>query len=575
MTQFQTYVAPYLKKYKKAMIATILLGTLAVLSGAMLTFTSGYLISSASKMPETILLLYIPIVLVRTFGLTRAVSHYLERLAGHNAVLKILSEMRVKLYRMLEPQALMIRSRFQTGDLLGTLADDIEHLQDVYIRTIFPTIVGLCLFLYATILLAFFDWLFAIWIALCLSVIVFVYPLYSLYKLKKHQVDAKNQRGHLYRSLTDAIFGISDWMISGRKDQFTAQFMEDSQVSHEMESKLAYWDQSRRFQLQMISAVILVMVAVWAGYSAEQGELIPAYIAAFTLVTLPIIEGLIPLSHAIERIPAYEESLNRIEGIQKFVPEKEVLEEIPLAKEADIFMQGLSYRYDGEKEDALHQLDLVIPQGRKLALLGKSGAGKSTLLQLLQGAIRPTAGELDVNGHAPFQYGEQIHQMVGVLNQKPYLFATTVENNLRLGNQHARKEEIEEVIRKVRLDAYIESLPNGLQTQMEETGQRFSGGERQRIALARILLQDTPIVILDEPTIGLDPVTESELVETILTTLQDKTIIWITHHLTGIEQMDEVIFLDKGKISIQGTHDELIETNERYRQLYKLDRGEG
>lgn len=575
MTQFQTYVAPYLKKYKKAMIATILLGTLAVLSGAMLTFTSGYLISSASKMPETILLLYIPIVLVRTFGLTRAVSHYLERLAGHNAVLKILSEMRVKLYRMLEPQALMIRSRFQTGDLLGTLADDIEHLQDVYIRTIFPTIVGLCLFLYATILLAFFDWLFAIWIALCLSVIVFVYPLYSLYKLKKHQVDAKNQRGHLYRSLTDAIFGISDWMISGRKDQFTAQFMEDSQVSHEMESKLAYWDQSRRFQLQMISAVILVMVAVWAGYSAEQGELIPAYIAAFTLVTLPIIEGLIPLSHAIERIPAYEESLNRIEGIQKFVPEKEVLEEIPLAKEADIFMQGLSYRYDGEKEDALHQLDLVIPQGRKLALLGKSGAGKSTLLQLLQGAIRPTAGELDVNGHAPFQYGEQIHQMVGVLNQKPYLFATTVENNLRLGNQHARKEEIEEVIRKVRLDAYIESLPNGLQTQMEETGQRFSGGERQRIALARILLQDTPIVILDEPTIGLDPVTESELVDTILATLQDKTIIWITHHLTGIEQMDEVIFLDKGKISIQGTHDELIETNERYRQLYKLDRGEG
>lgn len=575
MKHFQTYVAPYLKKYKKAMIATILLGTLAVLSGAMLTFSSGYLISSASKKPETILLLYIPIVLVRTFGLTRAVSHYLERLAGHNAVLKILSEMRVKLYRMLEPQALMIRSRFQTGDLLGTLADDIEHLQDVYIRTIFPTIVGLCLFLYATILLAFFDWLFAIWIALCLSVIVFVYPLYSLYKLKKHQVDAKSQRGHLYRSLTDAIFGISDWMISGRKEQFTAQFMKDSQVSHDMESKLAYWDQSRKFQLQMISAAVLVMVAVWAGYSAEQGELIPAYIAAFTLVTLPIIEGLIPLSHAVERIPAYEESLNRIEAIEKFVPEKEMLEEIPLANRADIFITNLSYRYEGEKEDALYKIDLAIPHGRKLALLGKSGAGKSTLLQLLQGAIRPTDGELHVNNHAPFLYGEQIHQMVGVLNQKPYLFATTVENNLRLGNQHATTEEVEEVIRKVRLDHYIDSLPNGLQTQMEETGQRFSGGERQRIALARILLQDTPIVILDEPTIGLDPVTESELVDTILTTLHDKTIIWITHHLTGIEQMDEVIFLDKGQISIQGTHDELIHTNQRYQQLYKLDRGEG
>ncbi len=574
MKLFQAYIAPYLKKYKKAMIATILLGTLALLSAAMLTFTSGYLISSASLQPETILLLYVPIVAVRTFGLSRAVTHYLERLAGHNAVLKVLSEMRVKLYRMLEPQALMIRSRFQTGDLLGTLADDIEHLQDVYIRTIFPTVVGLCLFLYATIMLAFFDWIFALWIALCLGVFVFVYPFYSLYKLKKHQIDAKKQRSHLYRSLTDAIFGISDWMISGRKQEFVDGFMNDSKESHALETKLAYWNQSRAFQLQLLSGMILVMVGIWAGYSAEQGDIIPAYIAAFTLVTLPIIEGLIPLSHAIERIPAYEESLNRIEAIRKFVPEEVVFEkEIELSKQADIEIEYLSYRYEGEKNDAIYQLQLSIPHGQKLALLGKSGAGKSTLLQILQGAIEPTSGTVKVNGYAPILYGENIHNMVGVLNQKPYLFATTVENNIRLGNQHATTEEIQEVIRKVRLDDYINSLPDGLQTQMEETGQRFSGGERQRIALARILLQDTPIVILDEPTIGLDPVTESELVETILSTLQDKTIIWITHHLTGIEQMDKVLFLDKGQISMQGTHEELMAMNTRYQQLYLLDRG--
>ncbi len=574
MKLFQTYIAPYLKKYKKAMIATILLGTLAVLSGAMLTFTSGYLISKASEMPESIMLLTIPIVLVRAFGLSRASTHYVERLAGHNAVLKILSKMRVQLYRMLEPQALMIRSRFQTGDLLGTLADDIEHLQDVYIRTLFPTVVGLCLFFYATIMLAFFDWLFAIWIALCLSVIAFVYPLYSLYKLKRHQVDAKKQHSYLYRTLTDAIFGITDWMISGRKEQFIAGFMEESKKSHEMESKLAYWNQSRGFQLQLIAGAVLVMVGIWAGYSAEQGEIMPAYIAAFTLVTLPIIEALIPLSHAIERIPAYEESLGRIEAIQKYVPKENVIQkDINLAKQASISISSLSYRYDGEKVDALHKLDLSIPQGQKIALLGKSGAGKSTLLQILQGGIQPTVGHVLINEHAPFEYGEQIHNMVGVLNQKPYLFATTVENNIRLGNREATTEEIEEVIRKVRLDEYIASLPDGLQTQMEETGQRFSGGERQRIALARILLQDTPIVILDEPTIGLDPVTESELVDTILESLQDKTIIWITHHLTGIEQMDEIIFLDRGQISIQGSHEKLMATNTRYQQLYELDRG--
>src|SRR5699024_2097450 len=213
MKLYRLYIAPYMKKYKKAMTMTILLGVIAVLSGAMLTFTAGYLISRASTQPETILLLYIPIVLVRTFGLSRAVAHYIERLIGHNVVLKILADMRVQLYKMLEPQALFIRSRFQTGDLLGTLADDIEHLQDVYIRTIFPSVIGLCLFLYATIMLAVFDLKFAIWIGICLSVIVFVYPFYSLKKLKQHQIKIKAQRSQMYQNVTDAIFGLSDWMI--------------------------------------------------------------------------------------------------------------------------------------------------------------------------------------------------------------------------------------------------------------------------------------------------------------------------------------------------------------------------
>ncbi|MEK3889986.1 thiol reductant ABC exporter subunit CydC [Bacillus sp. FSL K6-3431] len=574
MKLFQSYISPYLKKYKKLMIATILLGVLSVLSAAMLTFTSGFLISRASEMPATILLLYIPIVGVRTFGLSRAVTRYLERLAGHNAVLKILSELRVKLYGMLEPQALFIRSRFKTGDLLGTLADDIEHLQDVYIRTIFPTVIGLFLFVYAITVLALFNWLFAIWIGFCLSVIVFAYPLLSLFLLKKWQRDSKLIRNRLYQTLTDAVFGISDWIISGKKERFITDFMDISRDSHVVEKKLANWNQSRQLQLQIISGLIVLMVGIWAGLSAIQGDIRPVYIAAFTLVTLPIIEGLIPLSHAIERIPAYQESLTRIESIRKFVPEEETSNAmIEIAKKVDLTIKDVTHRYEGQQADALHEVSLAIPHGQKIAMLGKSGAGKSTLLQILQGALSPTAGNILVNDHKPVQYGEQIYELMGVLNQKPYLFATTVENNIRLGNQQASKEEIERVIKQVKLDAYIHSLPNGLQTQMEETGQRFSGGERQRIALARILLKDTPIVVLDEPTVGLDPETEFELIETILTSLKDKTVIWITHHLIGIEQMDQILFLDKGQIVMKGTHEQLMKTNERYQQLYRLDRG--
>lgn len=575
MNLFQRYISPYLKQYKRLIFLTIFLGILTVLAASMLTFTSGYLITSASEMPVTIMLLYVPIVAVRTFGISRAVTRYLERLTGHNAVLKILAEMRVKLYGMLEPQALFIRSRFQTGDLLGTLADDIEHLQDAYIRTIFPTIIGLFLFVYSVTILALFDWMFAIFIALCLSIIVFVYPLLSLYMLKKQQIQLKGKRSGLFQTFTDAIFGLSDWIISGKKERFIQQYMSDNYESHRMEKKLAHWNQARAFQLQLISGAILIFVGLWAGFTAQDGEIAPTYIAAFTLVALPILEGMIPLSQAIERIPTYQESLQRIENIRQYALEEirnDAIVSVP--QNPDITIYNISFRYENELEDALKSFSLPIPAGQKIAILGKSGAGKSTLLQLLQGALLPSSGELTVGGEKPSEYGEHIYDVISVLNQKPYLFATTVENNIRLGNKQASIEEIEHVIKQVKLDQYIHSLPKGIETQMEESGQRFSGGERQRIALARILLKNTPIVILDEPTIGLDPKTELDLLETMFESLKDKTVILITHHLIGIENMDKIVFLDNGQIAMSGTHEQLMAKNERYRQLYLLDRGE-
>ncbi|MBS4220198.1 thiol reductant ABC exporter subunit CydC [Bacillus sp. FJAT-49711] len=574
MKLFHMYIKPYLIQFKWSIIVTVFLGILTVLAASMLTFTSGYLITRASEMPATILLLYIPIVGVRTFGISRAVTRYLERLTGHNTVLKILSNMRVKLYSILEPQALFIRSRFKTGDLLGTLADDIEHLQDAYIRTIFPTIIALFLFFYSVVVLALFDWIFAIFISFCLSIIVFVYPLISLYILKKHQLQLKGIRSQLYQSFTDAIFGLTDWMISGRKETFIKEFTRKSKKSDEIQKKLENWNQSRTFQLQLLSGVILIFVGVWAGKAALNGEIAPTYIAAFTLVTLPILEGLIPVSQAIERIPTYQESLQRIENIRLHVPKKERLQ-VQLNKTCEpyIMLKDVTYRYEAERNAALEKISLSIPYGQKIAILGKSGAGKTTLMQLMLGVLKPKSGKIQIGGNAPDMYGEHITSIMSVLNQKPYLFATSVKNNIHLGNQQATIKDIENVIRDVKLEDYIRSLPNGIETQMEETGQRFSGGERQRIALARILLKNSPIVLLDEPTIGLDPITEADLLETIFTGLKGKTMIMITHHLIGMEHMDQIIFLDKGKIAMSGTHEQLMATNERYRQLYLLDRG--
>lgn len=571
---FKKYIFPYLKQYRKTILLAVFFGVLTVAGSSALTFTSGYLISSASLMPANILMLYVPVVLVRTFGISQAVTRYIERLVGHSGVLQILSDMRVRLYELIEPQALFVRSRFKAGDLLGTLADDIEHLQDAYIRTIFPTVTALCIYFISVLSLAVFDWLFALFIALCLSFIVFVYPLISLAMLKKQQMRQKEVSGSLYASLTDAVFGLNDWLLSGKKEQFISRFLTERLEYFAIEKKTRSFGHNRELHLRILSGFIIIFAGIWAGMEAASGEIAPSYIAAFTLVVLPVVEGLIPVSKAAERIPAYEESLKRLEMIEAFSGERKEREGKPLpADRGNISIQQVSFRYKGSEEDALQHINLSIGHGEKIALLGKSGAGKSTLLQLLLGELGPASGQIRINDVDPSLYGDGIYQTVGVLNQKPYLFATTVENNILLGNMDAGLEEIEKVMKQVKLDEYILSLPNGLQTQMEEAGARFSGGERQRIALARILLKNTPIVILDEPTVGLDPITERDLIDTIFHALKDKTVIWITHHLIGMEKMDRIVFLEKGKIAMNGSHEELLAKNERYRQLYELDSG--
>lgn len=193
---------------------------------------------------------------------------------------------------------------------------------------------------------------------------------------------------------------------------------------------------------------------------------------------------------------------------------------------------------------------------------------------MIQGVIQPTTGRVTYNGETSASFHAETSSIISVLNQTPHLFATTLRNNILLGVEEASDKELIKAIKSAQLEELVSSLPNGLDTFMEETGQRFSGGERQRVALARILLQKTPIVIMDEPNASLDPKTEKALLKTIFTTLEGKTMIWITHHLVGVEEMDEIIFMDQGEIVLRGSHQELLATSSRYQQLYALDHPE-
>lgn len=581
----ESWLRPYVRAYFGRFLIIIALGCLTLLTAAMLMFTSGFLISKAALRPENILMVYVPIVLVRTFGIGRAVVHYVERLVSHDAVLRIVSRMRTRLYRVLEPQALFISSRFRTGDVLGVLADDIEYLQDVYLRTVFPSVAALVLYIGSIAALGRFDLRFALTMALYILVLIAVLPWASLLITKAKSRLAKKQRSGLYAMLTDAVLGMSDWVISGRERQFLAVYDAAAKEAARVDGQLKSWARWRQLTGQIVVGLCVLSMAVWAAGEYAAGRIPAVLIAAFTLVVFPMMDAFLPVSEAIEKIPGYQSSLQRLNEISRHagtVDSEGMAGTTGKAgslggenpRDVHLQMQNLYYRYDDRSPWALQDISLDLPQGKRIAIIGRSGAGKSTLLKLIEGALAPTSGSVRLNGIGAYSIGDRMPQVVSVLNQNPHLFDTTVANNIRLGNRDATDEAIRRAAEQVKLDRLIESLPLDYRTPMHETGQRFSGGERQRIALARVLLQNNPVVILDEPTVGLDPRTERDLMATILETMKGKSLIWVTHHLAGAEQMDEIIFMENGRIEMRGSHAELMASSERYRRLYRLDRPE-
>lgn len=585
------WITPYVKQYRWRFAGVIALGTAAMLCAVLLLFTSGYLISASALRPENILMVYVPIVGVRAFGIFRAVFRYVERLAGHDAVLRVLADQRVKLYRILEPQALFLRSRMQTGDVLGALAEDVERLQDIYLRTVFPAITALVIYGAAVITFGTVDVGFACWMGLYMLFLIGVWPAISLKVTWKLNVRLKRENSKLYTRLTDGVLGLGDWMASGRAVEFVQQHDEEEGRADAIRRRLRQWRRWRDLVAQLVTGLMVVSVTVWAGGEVAALRLPAVMIAAFVLVLFPLTEAILPVADAMEHIPQYRESLNRLHQLeaheeqvfskrttngQEQENENETNRRIRLRispkLRADIEINGVSYRYSSSDADAVQEVSLDLPQGKRLAILGRSGGGKSTLLKLIQGAIVPTSGQVLINGLAVPTLGENMTDAIAVLNQSPHLFDTTVANNLRIGRPDATNEEIRQVAAQVGLAELIESLPQAYDTPMLETGLRFSGGERQRIALARVLLRETPIVIFDEPTVGLDPMTERALMRTILDSMKGKTMIWVTHNLMGAEQMDELIFMEKGKIVMQGSHEQLLAREERYRRLIELDR---
>ncbi|MCF1619653.1 thiol reductant ABC exporter subunit CydC [Tetragenococcus koreensis] len=566
-----TWIKPFLKHYKKTMIIALLLGFMTFFCAGALMFTSGFLISRSASIPENILLVYVPIVLTRAFGIGRPVFRYVERLVSHNWVLKMTSQLRLKLYNTLEKDAVFFKKHYSLGDVLGLLAEDINHIQNLYLRTIFPTIIAWILYIFVVIGLGVFSIPFACLMALLLFSVTVVLPLWSVVVNGARQEKEKQSKNELYTELTDNVIGVADWIFSQRGHEYVNWHDQAEKNLQDTQASLRKFSRRRDFLLQVIMGIVVVALLFWTSqqFPGNHGGA-ANWIAAFVLSVFPLVDAFSGLPDAAQETNIYKDSIKRLNDLPNITEHttKKMLE-----GSLDINIEHLVFQYEEDSRKILDNLSLTIPQGEKLAVLGRSGSGKSTLASLIRGDLVPTSGSVQLADVATEQIGDVISEYIGVIQQTPYLFHTTILNNLRIGNEQAEIAEVWEVLQRVGLEQLVKGLPDGLDTMVDEAGLRFSGGERHRMALARILLKDTPIVLLDEPTVGLDPITEQALIDTFFEQLTGKTIIWITHHLQGIEKMQRVVFIEDGQLEMSGTPAELAQTNSRYQKLKAIDEG--
>ncbi|MBS7577364.1 MULTISPECIES: thiol reductant ABC exporter subunit CydC [unclassified Enterococcus] len=567
-----SWIKPFLKQYRKTLLLAIFLGFLTFFSAGALMFNSGYLISRAASLPENILMIYIPIVLTRAFGISRPVFRYIERLVSHNWVLKMTSKLRLKLYQVVEQDAIFFQRHYRMGDILGLLAEDINHIQNLYLRTIFPTIIAWLLYVFIIIGLGFFSVWFALVMLLLLGIVVILLPMVSVLINGARQSQLKQLKNQLYPQLTDNVLGIGDWIFSQRTASYLEMHERLETELRQTNKAIQSFNRFRDFIIQLIFGLITISLLYWTSsqfIGVRGGK--ANWIAAFVLTVFPLIDAFAPLSNAAQETNSYSDSIRRFNDLPEISARK--LEQFKLKAPFKLAVDQVNFKYTVNSKLVLNQFSLTINQGEKIGVLGKSGAGKSTLATLLRGDLQPTAGQISLNGVPTTQFGEAIADYIGVIQQKPYLFHTTIANNIRIGQETASDEAIIAALQRVGLGSLIDSLPDGIETMVDEAGLRFSGGERHRLALARILLKDVPIIILDEPTVGLDPITEQALLATFFEVLRDKTIIWITHHLQGIELMDRVIFIEAGRLVMNDSPQALEKSNPKFQQLRAIDLG--
>ncbi|MGW3323387.1 thiol reductant ABC exporter subunit CydD [Streptomyces virginiae] len=555
----------------------LLLGALAVGCSVGLMAVSGWLISRASEQPP-VLYLMVAVTATRAFGMGRAVFRYAERLVSHDAVLRMLADLRVSVYRRLERIAPAGLREHRRGDLLARLVADADALQDYWLRWLLP--VGTAV-LVGTGSVAFTAWLLpeaGVVLAVGLLAAGIAVPVVSGACARRAERRLAPARGELATRVADLLTGTAELTVAGALEDRKGRTRESDALLTRIAARGSAAAGLGGGLSALVCGLTVVAAAAVAANAVHDGRLSGVAMAVAVLTPLAAFEAVNGLPLAVQYRQRVRRSAERVyEVIDAPVPVAEP--EQPAAAPASPFplrLTGLTARHPGQERAALRDLDLTLEAGRRIAVVGPSGSGKTTLAQVLLRFLDPAEGAYSLGGSdARTLDGDDVRALVGLCAQDAHIFDSSVRENLRLARTGASEEQLRQALAGARLLEWADGLPDGLDTLVGEHGERISGGQRQRLALARALLADFPVLVLDEPAEHLDLVTADALTADLLAATEGRTTVLITHRLAGLEAVDEVLVLDRGAVVQRGPYAELAAAEGPLRRLLERERATG
>ena len=510
---------------KRRLVLAGVLGTLAAGSAIGLLATSAWLISRSAQHPP-VLYLMVPVAAVQAFGIGRAAFRYAERLAGHDAALRLLAARRMVVYDTLERLAPAGLAAFRSGDLISRLIGDIDSLTDRWLRVRLPYAVAGAAGLGAIVVSAALLPAAALVLAVTLVAAAVAAPALAALASRHAERELAPRRGALAATAVDLLYGAGELAVFGGSGSVCDAVREANAEVTGCERRSAYARGGGAAVTALAAGTALYAALVLGVAGVRSGAMAGVMLAVLVLIPMAaheVFSALPPAAQQLPRLRAADARVKDVLAAPAPVIEPAVPRELP-APPYDVTIRGLAVRWTADGPDLLRGLDLDLPAGSRIVLTGPSGSGKTTLAMVLLRFLNPAAGQVLLGGtDITTLTGDQVRSLIGLCAQDAHVFDSTLRANLKLAKPDARDEELLEALRRARLTDLA------LDTLVGEHGAKLSGGQRQRLALARVLLADFPVVIFDEPTEHLDEATAEALTHDLLTETSGKTVLLITH----------------------------------------------